>query len=70
MQLCGGSTSQAGNVCQPVTQVIAPDGSVLQPVGTLNGQSQYRLPYGYSKNSPRTANYFLVDMWINTPEQR
>ena len=70
MQLCGGSTAIAGNVCQPVTQVIAPDGSVLQPVGSLNGLSQYRLPYGYSANSPRSANYFLVDVWINTPEAR
>ncbi len=70
MQLCGGSTAVAGNVCQPVTQVIAPDGSVLQPAGTFNGQAQYRLPYGYSANSPRSANYFLVDVWINTPEAR
>jgi len=70
MQLCSGATSAAGNVCQPVTQVIAPGGSVLQPVGTLNGQSQYRLPYGYSTHSPRSANYFLADVWIHTPEQR
>jgi hypothetical protein len=70
MQLCGGSTAVAGNVCQPVTQVIAPDGSALQPVGSLNGLSQYRLPYGYSTYSPRSANYFLADVWINTPEAR
>lgn len=70
MQLCGGATTVAGNVCQPVTQVIAPDGSVLQPAGSLNGQSQYRLPYGYSAYSPRSANYFLADVWINTPEAR
>jgi hypothetical protein len=70
MQLCSGSATTAGNICQPVTQVIAPDGSVLQPVGNLNGQSQYRLPYGYSTHSARSANYFLVDVWIHTPEQR
>jgi hypothetical protein len=70
MQLCSGATTVAGNVCQPVTQVIAPDGSALQPVGTFNGESQYRLPYGYSTNSPRTTNYFMTDVWINSPGNR
>ena len=70
MQLCGGATTVAGNVCQPVSLVIAPDGSTLQPVGTLNGQNQYRLPYGYSKYSPRTTSYFMLDVWINSPGQR
>jgi hypothetical protein len=70
MQLCGGATMVAGNVCQPVSVVIAPDGSTLQPVAVLNGQNQYRLPYGYSKYSPRTTSYFMLDVWINAPDQR
>lgn len=70
MQLCGGATTTAGNVCQPVSVVIAPDGSTLKPIGQLNGQNQYRLPYGYSKYSPRTTSYFMLDVWINAPGQR
>ncbi|MEO8606858.1 MAG: hypothetical protein ABI690_03205 [Chloroflexota bacterium] len=70
MQLCSGATTTTGNVCQPVSLVIAPDGSTLQPVAVLNGQNQYRLPIGYSKYSPRTTNYFMLDIWINALGQR
>ena len=70
MQLCSGTTATVGNVCQPVSLVLAPDGSTLQPVGVLNGENQYRLPYGYSKYSPRTTSYFMFDIWISSPSQR
>lgn len=70
MQLCSGATTTTGNVCQPVSQVLAPDGSTLQPVAVLNGENQYRLPYGYSKYSPRSTSYFMFDIWINSPGQR
>lgn len=63
MELCG----QPGTNCEPVTEVIAPDGSTLAAVGSVGGISQFRLPYGYSTHSPRSRSYFTGDIWINFP---
>ncbi len=70
MQLCALPTAQSNNNCQVVDQVIAPNGTALTPVGNLNGMPQFRLPYGYSTHSARTANFYMVDIWISAPHER
>ncbi|MBZ0279040.1 MAG: hypothetical protein K8I60_23040 [Anaerolineae bacterium] len=67
MELCSQPTSTGGGTCEHVTEIVAPDGSPLAPVGTLNGYAQFRVPYGYTTTSPRTRTYYMVDMWIAQP---
>ncbi|MCB9450479.1 MAG: hypothetical protein H6672_03520 [Anaerolineaceae bacterium] len=66
-QLCGQPTSAASMTCEPVTEVVAPDGSLLASVGSVNGIPQFRVPYGYTTTSPRSKSYYMVDMWIAQP---
>jgi hypothetical protein len=65
MQLC----SSRGANCQNVTEVVAPGGVKLMPVGNLSGMSQFRLPYGYSAHSLYAPNFYMNDVWIAAPGQ-
>lgn len=66
-QLCAQPRNVAGATCEPVTEVAAPDGTLLVSVGSVNGIPQFRVPYGYSTHSPRSRSYYMVDMWIAQP---
>jgi hypothetical protein len=70
MQLCAKATGQAGNTCEPVTQVVAPNGAPLASVGSLSGIPQFRLPYGYSTHTLRSQTYFMTDVWVAQPGKR
>jgi hypothetical protein len=70
MQLCANPTSQPGNICQNVTNVVAPNGAPLTSVGNVNGIPQFRLPYGYSTHALYAANYYISDVWIAAPGQK
>jgi hypothetical protein len=70
MQLCAKATGQAGNTCEAVTQVVAPNGAPLASVGSVSGIPQFRLPYGYSTHTLRSQTYFMTDVWIAQPGKR
>ncbi|MDL1883369.1 hypothetical protein FBR01_06930 [Anaerolineae bacterium CFX8] len=69
LQLCAKPSGQAGNTCQNVSEVLAPGGAALTPVGTLNGMPQFRLPYGYSAHTLYAPAYYMTDVWIAAPGQ-
>jgi hypothetical protein len=52
-----------------VSEVLAPGGAALTPVGTLNGMPQFRLPYGYSAHTLYAPAYYMTDVWIAAPGQ-
>jgi hypothetical protein len=70
MQICAKPTNQPGNTCQNVTNVVAPGGASLTSVGSVNGISQFRLPYGYSTHALYAASYYMTDIWIAAPGQK
>ncbi len=67
--LPGESPPAASNTCQNVSEVLAPGGAPLTPVGTLNGMPQFRLPYGYSAHTLYAPAYYMTDVWIAAPGQ-
>ena len=70
MELCDRPTSTNEAICEPVTEVILPDGSPSLPVGTLGGFQQFYVPYSYTTTSVYSRNFFTVDLWIDPPSQR
>ncbi|PJF39574.1 MAG: hypothetical protein D6737_06590 [Chloroflexi bacterium] len=72
MQLCPQNTQGGSNAnnCQPVTQVIGENGFPIPPVGSAGGIPQFRLPYGFSRSSARSASFFTADLWIAFPDER
>ena len=70
MELCDRPTSTNEAICEPVTEVILPDGSPSLPVDTLGGLSQFYVPYSYTTTSVYSRNFFTVELWIDPPEQR
>ena len=70
MELCDRPTSTNEAICEPVTEVILPDGSPALPVDTLGGLSQFYVPYSYTTTSVYSRNFFTVELWIDPPAQR
>ena len=70
MELCDKPTRTGEAVCEPVIEVIRPDGSVAQSVGSLGGLLQFYMPYMYSTNSVRSRNLYTIDLWIDPPSER
>jgi hypothetical protein len=70
MELCDRATSTNQAICEPVIEVILPDGSPALPVDTLGGLAQFYVPYSYTTTSVYSRNFFTVDLWIDPPEQR
>lgn len=70
MQLCAKPTSQPGNTCETVSQVLAPGGAPLTAVGSVSGLPQFRLPYGYSAHTLYANSYYMTDVWIAAPGQK
>jgi hypothetical protein len=56
--------------CEPVTQVILPDGKPARPVSRVNGENQWRLPIGHSFTSLRSRSYYTAELWINYAQYR
>ena len=70
MELCDRPTSTNEAICEPVIEVILPDGSPSPAVDTLGGLSQFYVPYSYTTTSVYSRNFFTVDLWIDPPGQR
>ncbi len=70
MKLCDRPADTALAICEPVTEVILPDGSAAAPVGTVDGLLQFFVPYTYSSTSVRSANFHTADLWISPPDSR
>jgi hypothetical protein len=70
MKLCDRPTSTNQAICEPVTDVILPDGSSAIPVGVVDGIEQFMVPYTYSSTSVHSANFHTADLWIAPPDSR
>jgi hypothetical protein len=70
MELCDKPTSSGQAVCEPVTEVILPDGTSAPILATINGLPQFYVPYQYTTTSARSRRYYTADLWINPPEAR
>jgi hypothetical protein len=70
MELCDRPTRSGQAICEPVIEVVRPDGSVAQSVGSLGGILQFYVPYTYSTTSVRSRNLHTADLWIDPPSER
>ncbi len=70
MELCDRPTSTGQAVCEPAIEVIRPDGSAAESVGSLGGLLQFYMPYMYSTTSVRSRNLYTIDLWIDPPGER
>jgi hypothetical protein len=70
MELCDKPTRSGNAVCEPVIEVVRPDGTLAQSVGTVGGLLQFYVPYMYTLTSVRSRNLHTADLWIDPPSER